>query len=112
MPRPETQILHDIEAFQPENGNWLGLEALLGELWQHTPRLSWVTPLLGVFERFPDEDGADVFWSIVHGLEDIEGYEPILRDSQRASPCEFKRVMLMRIENAAKSQRDAGDNSS
>ena len=105
MPRPESQTLHDIERFQPANGNWLGLDALLGELWQHTPRLWWVTPLLGVFERFPDADEAGVCWSIVHGLEDIEGYEPILRDSHRGTPCEFKHVMLIRIENAEKSQQ-------
>ena len=97
MPRPEAQILREIGDFQPTDGNWLELEALLGELWEHTPRLSWVAPLLEVFDRFPDEDGAGVFWSIVHGVESIDGYAAILRDSHRTTPREFKRIMLVAI---------------
>jgi hypothetical protein len=32
MARPTEDIAADIDAFQPTNGNWLALEALLGEL--------------------------------------------------------------------------------
>ncbi|HEX3159728.1 MAG TPA: hypothetical protein VHQ45_14505, partial [Gemmatimonadaceae bacterium] len=34
--------------------------------------------LLGILERFPDDDGSGVFWSIVHLLEATSGYEPAL----------------------------------
>ena len=55
-----------------------------------------------VFERFPDEDGAGVMWSIIHGLETIEGYESILEESARARPTWMKSVMLKRIANTKK----------
>ena len=37
--------------------------------------------LFRIFERFPDKDGFGVFWSIVHGLEAVLGYEPSLLES-------------------------------
>jgi len=38
--------------------------------------------LLGIFERFPDDDGF-IFWSIVHMLEDMTGTN--LHSSSRCS---------------------------
>ena len=100
--RTTTEILEEIGRFTPENGNWLGLEVLLAELWKSRPSQEWVNPLLAVFERFPDEDGAGVMWSIIHGLETIEGYEPILEESAQARPTWLKSAMLKRIANAKK----------
>ena len=100
--RTTTEILEEICRFTPEHGNWLRLEALLAELWKSPPSREWVLPLLTVFERFPDEDGAGVMWSIIHGLETIEGYEPILEESAQARPTWLKSVMLKRIANAKK----------
>jgi len=56
--------------------------------------------LLGVFERFPDEDGFDVFWSILHALESREGYEKSLVVSVKRNPHEMSVLMLNRILNA------------
>lgn len=98
--RSSDQILHDIQNFEPVVGNWLGLEDLLSELWQHPTSKDWTLPLLNVFEKYPDEDGCGVFWSIIHGLETIDGYEPLLQQSYKQHPCEMKKVMLIRIENA------------
>ena len=100
--RKTSEILEEIGKFTPDNGNWLGLEALLAELWKSPPSREWVLPLLMVFERFPDEDGAGVMWSIIHGLETIEGYESILEESARARPTWMKSVMLKRIANTKK----------
>ena len=97
--RSTDQILSDIQNFKPDNGNWLGLEDLLTELWQHPTSPDWALPLLSVFEKYPDEDGCGVFWSIIHGLETIDGYEPILEQSYESNPCELKKVMLNRINN-------------
>ena len=98
MPRPVEKILKDIEEFQPLDADWVGLETLVNELWENPPQLSWVEPLLRVFDRFSDESSAPVFLQIMHGLEDIGGYEPILMESQRNSPCFLKYVMSIRIE--------------
>ena len=98
--RTPHEILELIDRFTPENGDWRALDALLSELWQHTPSKDWVLPLLKIFERFPDEDGSGVMWSIIHGLEAIDGYEPILENSARQRPTWLKNVMRKRIENA------------
>jgi len=98
--RSEEEILRDIKSFKPVGGNWLPLDNLFFELWKHPISLKWVEPLLEVFERFPDEDGTGVLWSIIHGVEEINGYETILEKSYKNRPCEMKEIMLRRIENA------------
>jgi hypothetical protein len=56
--------------------------------------------LLNVFERFPGEDGFDVFWSIVHYLEACNGYEQVLVESVRRAPVDFSVLMVNRLLNA------------
>lgn len=53
--------------------------------------------LLGVFERFPEDDGYGVFWSIVHCLEACEGYPVALIESVARAPGEFNLLMLCRL---------------
>ncbi|MEW4571489.1 hypothetical protein AB1L88_26745 [Tautonia sp. JC769] len=101
MARPAEQVLADIEAFRPVDGNWLPLDDLLAELWSVVVPPSAILVLLGVFDRFPDEDGAGVFWSIVHGLEALPGYEPALLESAELRPAPFKRIMVDRLRRAA-----------
>ena len=60
--------------------------------------------LLGVFERFPDEDGFGVFWSIVHCLEACNGYESSLLESVRTAPVEFNVLMVNRLLNGGVTQ--------
>ena len=55
--------------------------------------------MLGVFERFPEEDGHGVFWSIVHFLEKCENYETELLQSVQRLPCEFNLLMVSRLIN-------------
>lgn len=58
------------------------MDGLLGELWQNAPDRDFVQPPLRVFERFPDDDGAGVFWAILHGIEAWPfSYEDELRGS-------------------------------
>ena len=59
--------------------------------------------LLNIFERFPDEDGFGVFWSIVHLLEATTGYEPALVESVRRKPSEFNLLMINRLINGGTS---------
>ncbi len=106
MQRTSLQIIQDIEQFVPIDGSWLRLEDLLSELFQRTVGREGIVAMLGVLERFPTEDGAGVFWSIVHGLESLPGYEPYLIESVRRRPSDLGLVMLHRILNSG--QSDAG----
>jgi hypothetical protein len=56
--------------------------------------------LLGLLERFPWSDGFESFWSIVHELERMTGYEPLLIASVRRSPGEFNLLMINRLLNS------------
>jgi hypothetical protein len=100
MARPASEIIVDLEEFQPADGNWLRLEHLLAELFQSGAANAGVETLLRIFERFPNEDGAGVFWSIVHGLESLVGYEAFLVESIRRAPSDFGLMMLSRLINA------------
>jgi hypothetical protein len=55
--------------------------------------------LLSVFERFPEDDGYGIFWSIVHCLEASQGYESALIESVSRCPAEFNLLMVNRLIN-------------
>lgn len=97
MPRPTSEIVEAIDRFQPQEGNWLGLDSLLDELFRSHNPAAGTEAMLRVFQRFPTEDGAGVFWGIVHGLESIPGYEERLIESVRAKPSEFGVILLHRL---------------
>jgi len=96
-------IVADIRTFEPVGGNWLPLDALLAELWDSGAAGAHAADLLSVFERFSDEDG-DVLWGILHGLEALPDYEPILVRSVRALPSEMGVMMVGRLLNGGVSQ--------
>lgn len=92
-------MLAAIEAFRPNaaDDNWRALDALV----QATPRdLASVPVLLRVFERFPRHDGHGVMWSILHALETIPGYEPVLVDHVMRVPTDMGITMLQRLVNS------------
>jgi hypothetical protein len=99
--RDAVEILGDIERFEPANGLWLPLDALLQELWQAGVKSDHLPVLFRVFERFPQDDGAGVLWSIVHGVErHSTEYEAPLRESMRRVQSEMGEVMLQRLERS------------
>jgi len=53
-----------------------------------------------LFERFPDEDGYGIFWSLVHAVEAAGGYEAALLESVGRKPVEFNVMMIGRLLNA------------
>lgn len=100
MPRAIDDILRDIENFRPID-NWLPLDQLLAELWNAGVTVSDLPKLFSVFERFPDEDGAGVLWSIVHGVEALElDYERPLCESLARQPSFMGKIMLDRLERS------------
>ncbi|WP_338847071.1 hypothetical protein V8J88_25310 [Massilia sp. W12] len=62
--------------------------------------------LLRVFERFPEDDGYGIFWSILHRLEACKGYEPALIASVKHAPGTFNLLMLNRLHNGGIAEVD------
>ena len=101
MTRSQTEIVEDLNRFAPPCDDWDKLQMLLDELWRDGNPSAAIPQMLGVFERYPaNEDGCGVFWSMLHGLETLAGYEPHLLQSVQTSPSEFGVMMLGRIRNA------------
>jgi len=112
MTRPTEDILNDISVFEPDEGNWLRLDDLLAELWQTGLGPDALPCLFRVFERYPDEDGAGVLWSIVHGIESLDlDYEQILRESIGRQHSLMGKILLDRLEQSKTSQTKHGANS-
>jgi hypothetical protein len=65
--------------------------------------------LLRIFERFPDKDGYGVFWSILHGLETLPGYEVSVVESVRRQPSEFGLLMINRMLNVGRTRAGGVD---
>ena len=106
MAKSVPEIIAAIEHFQPSNGDWRPLDALLYELFRSNSATQGIAAMLNVFERFPLEDGSGVFWSIVHGLESLDGSEPRLVESVQRAPSEFALMMVHRLMNAGYKEVD------
>jgi hypothetical protein len=91
-------IIKDIEEYAPVNEEWESLDELIDEACNANDRKA-VKPLLGLLERNQDHDGDGVFWSIVHGLEGLGGYETELAASVLSKPHEMSVLMLNRMLN-------------
>ncbi|WP_047414127.1 hypothetical protein [Cellulophaga sp. Hel_I_12] len=96
--RQVKEIISDIESYKSDDGNWLLLEELVTELWESGKPEIGIDALFGVFEKNPTDDGAGVFWTILHGLETLE-YEQKLYASLIDKPSHMTITMLKRIEN-------------
>jgi len=100
MRQPEP-ILQDLRAFSPVEEDWRPLDELLSELWAVGVREADLAVLFGLFERFPDDDGAGVLWGIIHGLEALPfDYEPALRTSLARRRSDMGEIMLRRLEKS------------
>lgn len=59
-----------------------------------------IQSVLDLYERFPDEDGHGIFWSLLHAVEASAGYEDALFDSVSRAPGEFNVRLVGRLANA------------
>jgi len=57
-----------------------------------------------LFERFPEDDAYEMFWSVLHGIEGQPGFEPHVVESVRRRPSRFPIMMVNRMLNACQSQ--------
>lgn len=68
-------------------------------MWESgTPEIG-IDTLFEIFEKNPIDDGAGVFWRILHDLETLD-YEQKLYDSLMNKPSHMTIMMLKRIENS------------
>ena len=88
-----------IREFEPEDGIWLPLESLIEQAFEASDPSVYYHAFFNLFERFPEDDGAGVFWSAVHGMEAVGGYEELLLQYFRRHPSEMTRAMLLRMRN-------------
>ena len=89
-----------IREFTPQEGNWLPLEDLLHQAFNAANPKEYYDAIFSLFERNPEEDGSGVFWTGLHGMEHIGGYEELLLQYYRRKPNEMTRAMLMRLKNS------------
>ncbi len=104
MARKHADIVVDLRAFAPPADDWDRLNDLAAELWKSGSPADAIPDLLGVFERFPDAESFGVFWSILHGLESLPGYEAELVRSVQRRPSEFGVLMVGRLLNAGRAE--------
>tara|TARA_Y100000034_G_C6895883_1_gene412992 strand:- start:2566 stop:2955 length:390 start_codon:yes stop_codon:yes gene_type:complete len=93
------KVISEIESFDSNNGSWLKLDDLVSELWEYENPEIGIDALFEIFEKNPTDDGAGVFWTILHGLETLE-YEERLYESLIKKPSHMTITMLKRIENS------------
>jgi len=97
--RSADQVVEDLERYTPNADDWRGLDGIIDDACQFSG-FSIVRALLGVLERNPDHDGNGVFWSVIHALEAIGGYETELVKSISRQPHELSVLMLNRLINS------------
>ena len=92
-----------IREFTPQQGMWLPLDRHLEQAFRSPDPRQHYDAIFNLFERFPDDDGAGVFWSALHGMESVGGYEDLLLQYFRRHPSLMTRAMLRRILNSGQS---------
>jgi hypothetical protein len=91
---------HAIREFSPIDGDWRPLEPLFEAAFSSQNPCIYYHAIFNLFERFPEEDGAGVFWSAVQGMEAVGGYETQLLGYFRRWPTLMTKTMLRRIQNS------------
>jgi hypothetical protein len=92
-----------IREFTPHQGNWLALERHFERAFNGADPKQYYHAIFNLFERYPEEDGCGVFWSALHGMEAVGGYERLLLQYFRRYPSLMTRTMLRRILNSGQS---------
>lgn len=89
-----------IREFTPIKGDWRPLEGYFERAFANPDPKKYYPAIFNLFERFPEEDGAGVFWSALHGMEAVGGYEELLLQYFRRWPSLMTKAMLRRILNS------------
>ena len=93
------RILDQIADLESE-AQLLALEGALNALDNAPDAGACIPSLLAVFERFPWSDGYGLCWSILHAIERLAAYEPLLVASVRRAPGQFNLMMVNNLLNS------------
>jgi hypothetical protein len=75
------------------------LQLLLDEFFKQSDGDRHLDAWFRLFERFPEDDGHGVFWSILHALEAFDGIGSFVVASVQRKPSEFAVLMVNRMIN-------------
>ena len=76
------------------------LQELMDRFFQEPRNPEELAVWFRLFERFPEDDGYEMFCAILHGIEALPGIEPLVAESVRRRPSRFPVQMLNRMLNA------------
>ncbi len=95
------EIITELDSFSDAaDSDQLGkLDDALNDIELTENPLLFIEPLLRIFERFSGTDGSGVFWTILHKIEAMPGYERLLLKSIQHRPSEFGLLMINRVLN-------------
>jgi hypothetical protein len=94
------ELADNIALFAPVDSEWLKLEDWLQEAFSSKDPKYFYASIFNLFERYPTEDGAGVFWTAVHNMEHFGGYEKDLLRFFRRHPSLMTKIMLKRLLNS------------
>jgi hypothetical protein len=89
-----------IREFTPIDGDWRPLDNQFDLAFSDSDPSLYYHAMFNLFERFPEDDGSGVFWSALHGMEAVGGYENLLLQYHRRWPNLMTNTMLRRMLNA------------
>jgi len=75
------------------------LHHLADSFFSHSDASKYLETWFRLYERCEEDDAWDVYWSIMHGLEDHPGIEHLVLQSLRRKPARFPVLMMNRLIN-------------
>jgi hypothetical protein len=100
MSRNIQQIVAEIDGLPTVDGDDLKrLQVLMDEFFESPAANDHVDVWFRLFERFPDDDGYEMFWTILHGVESLPGSDAAVIASVSRLPTHFPVLMVNRMLN-------------
>ena len=109
MEQDVNQVVTEIDAITSveDTEQLKSLERAITEYFAHSDAAHHVQVWFRLFERFPEEDAYEMFWSILHDIEALPDYDSELIASLGRRPSRFPVLMVNRMLNTG--QRSIGD---
>jgi hypothetical protein len=100
MSRDIRQVVAEIDALPTADGEDLDrLQALIDEYFTSPDAAVHIDVWFRLYERFPDDHGHGVFWTILHGIEAQPGSDAAVVASVRRRPTYYPVLMVNRMLN-------------
>jgi hypothetical protein len=110
MNRDIRQVVADIDALPTVDGDDLDrLQALMDEYFAFPAAAVHIDVWFRLYERFPDDHGHGVFWTILHGIEAQTGSDAAVVASVRRRPSHYSVLMVNRMLNGGIRTADGVD---